>query len=313
MLKRMLVLIVLLLTVSVTHAQESPLYPGISIDELSARTYGDGQLDVLETFRTYPTFTRQIIRYDSDGLDVYGFMNIPVGTGPFPVVVVIHGYVPPAQYETLSYTTRYADALAEAGFLVLHPNLRDHFPSDDDGIEVFEQVGYAVDVLNLAAHVREQGGLPGVLAAADPDHIGLWGHSMGGGITIRTITVDPTISAAVLYGSMNADERLNFQRINTFWTNGVDGNEELNTPPERLAEISPVNFLERITTPVSIHHGAVDSDVPVDWSVDLCARLTTLQKSVECYYYEGQDHILWGQSDAVFQQRVVEFFRLHLN
>jgi dipeptidyl aminopeptidase/acylaminoacyl peptidase len=240
-------------------------------------------------------------------------MNIPVGTRPFPVVIVIHGYVPPDQYETLSYTTRYADALAEAGFLVIHPNLRGHFPSEDDAMEVFEQAGYAVDVLNLVAQVREQGGLPGALLTADPTQIGLWGHSMGGGITIRIITVDPAISAAVLYGSMNADERLNFERINTFWTNARDGGEELSTPPERLAAISPVNFLDRIATPVSIHHGAVDTDVPVDWSVDLCARLTTLQKSVECFYYEGQDHILWGEADVRFQQRVVDFFRLHLD
>jgi hypothetical protein len=46
--------LVLLWMLRATYAQESTLYPGISIDELTERTYGEGQLDVLETFRTYP-------------------------------------------------------------------------------------------------------------------------------------------------------------------------------------------------------------------------------------------------------------------
>jgi dipeptidyl aminopeptidase/acylaminoacyl peptidase len=283
-------------------------YIGITIPELILRTYGEGELNFIQTLDSNAAFTRELISFDSDEFTVYGFMNIPVGEGPFPVVIVIHGYVPPAQYQTLTYTTRYADALARAGYLVIHPNLRSHVPSDIDPRPTFTRVGYAVDVLNLIAHIQEQGGQPGVLEAADPNVIGVWGHSMGGGIVIRALTVNPDIQAAVLYGAMNADEMINYDRIYNFWTNGAEGAFELSTPPELMSLISPVGYLERIETPISIHHGNADADVPVSYSIDLCGRLTELEKPVECYIYEGAPHIFQGADDALFQERVVTFF-----
>ena len=74
-------------------------------------------------------------------------MNVPQGEGPFPVVLVLHGYVDPARYNTLTYTTGYADALARAGYLVIHPNFR-NWPPSDSGPEDY-RVGQAVDVLHL--------------------------------------------------------------------------------------------------------------------------------------------------------------------
>ena len=43
---------------------------------------------------------------------IYGFMNVPNADGPHPVIIALHGYIDPAIYQTLDYTTRYADALA---------------------------------------------------------------------------------------------------------------------------------------------------------------------------------------------------------
>ncbi len=284
-------------------------YTGLAIDELAARTYGQGEFRLVETMETTPEFTRYLMSYDSDGLTVYGFMNLPPGEGPFPVVIVIHGWVPPQSYRTLTYTTRYADALARAGYLVIHPNLRNHIPSDVDPNPALFDAGYSLDVLNLMAYVRAEGGQPGPLEQADADRLALWGHSMGGGIAIRTMVVEPRVEAVVLYGSMNADLYLNYERINTFWSGGTDGLEELATPAEVLARLSPVNYLDRVEAPVAIHHGGADSDVPVVWSIDLCERLTDLGKRVDCFIYEGQDHILAGESDALFEKRVVEFLK----
>ncbi|MFP4323126.1 MAG: alpha/beta hydrolase family protein [Anaerolineales bacterium] len=288
-------------------------YTGLRIAELRAREYGAGSLVITDTFERNADFTRYIVNYPSDGYDVYGFMNVPAGEGPFPVVIVVHGYVPPRSYQTLSYTTRYADDLARAGFVVLQPNLRGHFPSaaiTDDGL--FSRVGYAVDVLNLMGLIQQQGGQPGPLQAADPQHVGLWGHSMGGGIVLRVLTVSNDVDAAVVYGSMSADERLNYERIRDFWTNGQEGNAELATASGTLRQISPIHYLADITAPMQIHHGDADADVPVAWSIDLCERLTALQQAPGCYLYEGQGHILRGDTDRYFQDQVRAFFAEHL-
>jgi dipeptidyl aminopeptidase/acylaminoacyl peptidase len=290
-------------------------YAGLTIADLAARSYGAGwpgrpeqpRIVVQETLAVNSYFTRTLISYPSDGLEIYGFMNQPRKvSGMLPVVIAVHGYIEPSIYDTLDYTTRYADALARAGFLVLHPNLRGYPPSDD-GYNLF-RVGMAVDVLNLIALVRSEAGKPGPLAQADPDAIGLWGHSMGGGIVTRVITIDPNVRGAVLYGAMSGDEQKNFERIFTYFSPGTRGQEELAAPPEALLRISPIYFLDRIKAAVSINHGKLDPDVPLAWSLDLCERLKALNKPVECYTYDGQGHTFHGEGDVLLIQRTIDFF-----
>ncbi len=156
-------------------------YAGLTIDDLSSRSYGGGDLIVEDVLAENSYFTRTLLSYPSDGLKIYGFMDIPrKGTPPYPVIIAVHGYIEPSIYNTIDYTTRYADAFARAGYLVIHPNLRGYPPSDS-GDNLF-RVGMAVDVLNLIALVKAGGGQPGPLAKADSQRIGLWGHSMGGGM-----------------------------------------------------------------------------------------------------------------------------------
>lgn len=280
-------------------------YAGLTIDDLRARSFGGGGLAVEAPATVTAAFTRTLVSYPSDGLTIQGFVNEPAGPGPFPVVLVLHGYVEPARYRTLGYTTRYADALARAGYLVIHPNYRNHPPSGaaEDGF----RVGYAVDVLNLAAIVRQTAGSPGPLARADGEQIALFGHSMGGGIALRAITVDPALDAAVLYGSMSADDRLNLERIFHFWSGGSRGGEELRTPEEDMQRISPVHHLDEIAAAVAVHHGERDADVPPEWSRDLCARLEALGKTHECFEYDGAGHLFNGETDALFLERVRAF------
>lgn len=297
-------------------AEASPTpdpYAGLTIEDLAARDYDGGDLQVVETIHVTESFTRTLVSYDSDGLTVYGFLNVPFGRGPFPVALVLHGYIPPRQYGTIGYTTRYADYLARAGYLVLHPNYRNHPPSDEteafaSGLpEADFRVGYAVDVLNLLAIVQRQAGRSGPLAQADAQQLHLLGHSMGGGIALRVITVNSDVDAAVLYGSMSGDEAKNFERIQV-WSNGESGEEELATPLEDLQRISPIYHLSRIQAAVSIHHGEADDVVPLEWSVELCGLLQQAGKIVECFTYPGAPHSFHDEVDRLFQQRVLDFF-----
>lgn len=279
-----------------------------TIAKLRAREYGGSGIRVVGVLEERPSFTRQLIEFPSDGLTVRGFMNVPRGEGPFPVVVVTHGYVNPAAYRTLAYTTRYADAYAEAGFLVLHPDLRGHGQSDP-GPNAF-RAGYAIDVLNLLHQLDS-------LPQADPGRVALWGHSMGGGITIKLLTLSDRVAAAVLYGSMSADEAANYQRIVQVFTGGAAaGSESLPLAPEQAPElyerISAINHLEAVSAPLQLHHGAQDGEVPPDWSVDLHRRLQALDRPSELFLYEGQGHSLQGAAYELFNRRVIDFLRREL-
>ena len=284
-------------------------YREYSVEYLRSRTYGGGEIEITETLGQNSAFTRHYFRYDSDGLNIYGFADVPHGEGPFPVIIALHGYIEPEIYQTLDYTTHYADALASAGYLVLHPNLRGYPPSDE-GDNLF-RVGMAIDVLNLIALVKENSGQPGLLQTADATRIGLWGHSMGGGVSTRVLTVSPDVKAAVLYAAMTGDERKNYEAIYR-WLNGSMGLEELAVPSEALPRISPMYFFEEITAAISIHHGLADKLVPVQWSMQTCEQLKALGKEVECHYYERMPHTFYGPVEKEFIQYTIQFFNQYL-
>jgi CubicO group peptidase (beta-lactamase class C family)/dienelactone hydrolase len=296
-----------------TPAPTPDSYAGVTITDLASRSYGAGELRNEGMLAVTDAFTRTLIAYDSDGLTIYGFMNVPFGAGPFPVVLVNHGYIDPAVYRTLTYTTRYADDLARNGFIAIHPNLRGYGDSDDGPNEF--RAGFAIDVLNLAALVRKLGGEPGPLVQADPQAIGLWGHSMGGGVSLKAITARPDLAdAAVLYGAMSGDEERNHEQIYNILSGGTRGLYDPASPPSAavLARLSPINYLPRIAMPVSIHHGDQDDQVPLWWSEELCTRLQELGKAVECFTYAGQPHTFVGDGDALFRRRVVDFLQRSL-
>jgi len=261
-----------------------------SLEALAEREYGAGELRVEYAWQENTEFTRYYITYDSDGLNIHGYVNVPKGEGPFPVVIALHGYIPANEYDTLDYSTRYADSIARKGYLVLHPNLRNFPPSDSPGRVRDYQAGYTIDVMNLLAHVRELAGEDGIFENADLSMMGIWGHSLGGGVALRVVNLVPEIKAAVLYGAVS-------QRYNN---NDAGFN---------------VYDLQSTKAAFSVHHGELDTTISPEWSRTLCAQLEQAGREFECFFYEDQPHtfIRAGQADPLFIQRTIEFYDRYLN
>jgi dienelactone hydrolase len=285
-------------------------YTPYHVDTLAKRSYGGGSIQLVRELSRNNGFVRYQVRYPSDGLTMYGFMNVPTGKGPYPVVLVLHGYVNPSTYRTLTYTTRYADAITRMGYVVIHPNYQGHPPSQGNANGRY-RVNYATEVVDLAAMVRSQAGKAGPLVKAKAS-IGLWGHSMGGGVSVRAAVLDPSIRAVVLYGSMSGDELQNARQIYEVFSGRTRGLFELNTPADQLVQISPINYLSRTRAAFSVHHGTADNQVPYAWSNQLCQKLKALGKSASCYSYRGGGHIFQGEYDTVFLSRVKAFFAKEL-
>ena len=272
------------------------------LDSLKNRGYGGGVLQNEGTLNGADGFSRKLFKYRSEGLDLYGFMNIPEGDGPFPIIFLLHGHVDRVEYNTLDYSVRYADALVKSGYITIHPNLRGYAPSQNG--ENTLGIGDTIDLLNLIALVRQQSGSAGLLEKADSSRIGLWGHSMGGGIVMRALIIDQGIDAGLLYAPIHSNEEFN---LSHFEKDGR-GNEKVIAPASALAKMSPSNFLDDISVPISVNHGGSDDVVPIQWSRDLCETLENLGKEVICREYPDQPHTLKNSADLEFIKEMIAFF-----
>ena len=277
------------------------------IESLRQRTYAGGEIEIVSTLEETPQFTRYLIAYPSDGLRITGYMNVPKGQGSFPVVMLNHGYFVPSQYATGSGTRAEADYLVERGYVIIASDYR-NYAGSDRGESLF-RVGYVYDVLNLVEAIKQ-------LAFVNPEAIGMWGHSMGGEITMKALVVSPDIKAAVLVAPVSADEADVYWMVKESQHDDVGALDDLawmeqtfGTPdqnPEAYASMSPIKTLGYVHAAVQIHHSEEDTHVPFAPSARLRDALLQEGKTVEFYSYPGQLHTFALASDQSRWLAVVE-------
>jgi dipeptidyl aminopeptidase/acylaminoacyl peptidase len=261
-------------------------------------------------------YTQRAVTFRGDGLLISGVMNIPEGSGRFPVLVLAHGYIDPAVYVTGQGLRREQDWLARAGYAVLHVDYRNHAGSSRDRrADERLRLGYTVDVIN-AVHALRRSGLPFV----DRGRTGLLGRSMGGGVVYNVLTVAPgLVDAAVVFAPVSSRAEENFDR----WIRHdpsraalsrriirAHGAPERN--PEFWREVSPRTYFGRITEPVLIHHGTADESCPLRWSRQSLAALRRAGVEARMFTYPGEPHA-FGSAWPTSMRRTVRFFDRHLD
>lgn len=296
----------------VSSAQEAD---PVSLQALMQKQYDGRDLALGKILDNNSSYTRYYITYKSGQLTISGIMNVPKGNPPaggFPVLVLNHGHIETSIYTNGRGLKREQDYLARQGYVVIHPDYRNHAQSDKDPeAETSLRLGYAEDVINAIYAVKNS-----ELTFFNKENIGMLGHSMGGGVAINTMVVKPDlVKAFVLYAPVNADYRENFAR----WTERrpeiaqkvieLHGSPE--TAPEFWDNISAVNFLDQVNAPVTIFHGTNDSSVPYDWSTDLEKRLKDAGKQVNLVTFPGEAHE-FGPRWNDFMMQSAEFFNQHL-
>lgn len=287
----------------------------VSLPALFDKEYDGRALRLGAVLARTDAYTAYTVTYRSGDLRISGVLDVPRGRGPFPALVLAHGYIDPAYYVNGQGLRREQDWLARAGYVVLHTDYRNHAGSSTDpAAERRMRLGYTVDVVNAVHALRRTDAVP-----VDDDRVGLLGRSMGGGVVYNVLVAQPgLVDAAVVFAPVSSRAIDNFDR----WIRDDPGRSALSDfilrryggprdNPRFWREVSPRTYFDRVTEPVLIQHGTADSTCPPRWSRATLRAMTAAGVDARLRTYPGEEHAFiadWPLS----MRRTVAFFRRHL-
>jgi uncharacterized protein len=273
----------------------------VSLKYIMQEKFDGRDLKLIRVLAENEIYTRYYITYMSGKLKISGIMNVPKGKGPYPVIITAHGFVEPKYYTNGRGLKREQDYLARQGYVVLHPDYRNHNGSDKDPDNNLRlNLGYTEDVINAVYAVKNSS-----YKFMDRANIGLLGHSLGGGVALNMIVTKPgLVKAYVLFAPISVDYRDNYYR----WiaNRGADVMRKFGSPATRVKiealygspeanpsfwdDISPKKYIANVQDPVIVHQGLADKDVPPAWADKLVAAFKRNGKNIKLYTYSGQPH-----------------------
>ena len=294
----------------------TPLHP-LQIEAMRRREYPGSDIVIESVLDPGVNYSRYYVSYLSEGLRIYALMTVPDGEKPptgWPAIIFNHGFIPPDVYRTTERYVAYVDLIARSGYIVFRSDYRGHDRSEGEPTGAYSSPGYSVDVLNAVASMKRY-------PDADPERIGMWGHSMGGYITLRSMVVSKDIKAGVIWAGVVGS----YPDLLRRWRRGPGASvtptpnprswrlslvNEFGSPeenPEFWNSISANSYLKDLSGPIQLHHGTADEDVPLEFSELLFYQMLDANQYVEFYKYEGDNHNISNYFSTAMQ-RTIEFF-----
>ena len=298
----------------------------LTIPYLKKQDYPGSEIVIEDDYQKQANYTSYLANYQSDGLKINGLLTIPTTEKPeggYPAIVFIHGYIPPSTYRTTEKYVEYIDYLARNGFVVFKIDLRGHGDSEGEPGGAYYSSDYIVDALNAAASLQKH---PDV----NPDKIGMWGHSMAGNVTLRSIATSDKIKAGVIW----AGAVYTYEDMADY---GIDDNSyrppqdvqqryerqeqrqrmrdvygEPDLKKEFWRQISPIDYITSESAKVQIHHSINDDVVSVDYTRNLKSILAENGVEIETYEYPSGGHNITSPAFGTAMQRTVEFYQENL-
>ncbi len=239
-----------------------------------------------------------------DGRNITGYVTIPKGDGPFPLVVMPHGgpYVP----EVIDRFDEWSQLLANNGYLVLQPQYRGSLKY---GLDFYKsafidgsEAGRAMqdDKDDGALYLVEQG-------LADPDRMAMFGWSYGGYAALVAASREDQIYQCVVAGAAvtDPDMQVDYYR---YRMRGAQKVEQLTTWD---GAVSPMKEVDKINVPMFIVHGDKDQRVPPEHFDKYIAALERADVNHKKLILEGADHFdntLIYEHKILFYTQMLRFF-----
>lgn len=252
-------------------------------------------------------FVSQVFFFKSEGRRVSGLINLPKGKGPFPVIVMLRGWVDPEIYQTGVGTSRAGEVLAENGFITLAPDFLGYGQSDDPPDDVWEERFLKpVAVFDLLVSIKS-------INQANADKVGIWAHSNGGMIALSVLEITGQVYPTTLWAPVSKP----FPYDILYYTDEYDDYGQLLRA--KLAQFeadydvfkySWTSYLDWLNKDlkIQVHQGGLDDAVPIRWTNDLNDLIRSLDIDIVYYTYPQADHNMRDSWQTVIQ-RDINFFK----
>ena len=258
----------------------------------------------------------QAIRYPArDGMEIPAYLTLPKGVEAknLPAIIFPHGG--PWARDTWGYDS-FAQFLANRGYAVLQPNFRGSTGYGkrflNAGNKAWGTGAMQHDITDGVQYLVEQG-------IADPERIGIMGGSYGGYATLAGVTFTPDLYAAAvdIVGPSSLITLL--ESIPPYWEAGrVIFHERMGDPTTeegraQLEAQSPLNFADRITTPLLVIQGANDPRVKQREADQIVVALRDRGYPVEYLVAPDEGHGFRGEENRLAMMVAIEpFLAKHL-
>lgn len=286
-----------------------------TIESLAQAKVKEGEIVKEEILEKNPSFVSYLFSFEFDPTleekklkKTTGQLNLPLGKGSFPVVIMVRGYVDQEIYETGVGTSKAASVLAKNGLITIAPDFLGYGDSDPQAENIFEaRFQTYITVLSILESIHS-------IKEWDNENIFLWGHSNGGqvALTILEITgkdypttlwapVTKPFPYSILYYTDEAEDKGKYIRRELAKFENL-----YNADSYSLDE-----YFEKIKAPLQIHQGTADEAVPLAWSNEFVKKLEELDIDTTYYQYIGANHNMVPSWNTVVS-RDLSFFKKHL-
>ena len=217
-----------------------------------------------------------------DGYPVHGWVAVPAGEGPHPVLLMIHGG-PFSEYGVHVFDE--TQVFVDAGYAVVYCNPRGSRTYGEEHGRSIRQAMGTVDLDDVLAF------LDGAVASdgrLDGARTGILGGSYGGYLTAWTIAHDHRWAAAVVErGYLDPEFFVGTSDIGSFFSSEYVGDD-----PAAIAAQSPQAVVDRVTTPTLVLHSEQDLRCPLGQAERYYHSLRRNGVPSELVVFPGENHEL---------------------
>lgn len=219
-------------------------------------------------------------RFEGTDYDLSGVLMKPVGPGPFPAVILSHGY----QGNAGSFASRIGPVMAGWGLVSIAPNY-----THSSGVPIGKPGGVgepgASEANVLRLHMTRE--LLRRLGYVDMSRVALHGHSMG-----------------AYLGVAAAGEYAQDFRVASQTGGGIRPGLIRSGPAPSPAQARSIRI------PFQMHHGGADETVPLSFDQRFDELLSTMGVEHQLFIYPGKGHLEVRQ-DPIVLERIHAWYAAH--